>query len=125
MQSSFPVLVAFIFLLSISSRLEDCRLEAEQKPYDQWISQGKQNHAFIIIAILALTAATFHNIHIAGLHLNKLTVAGAATVFHRLPFSAARRRRTYSTHEFRLFYYNGPNEKRPSLSPLCSEKIKA
>ena len=99
MRFSFPVLVAFVLLLSISFRSEANRSEVEQKRRNQWISQSEQDQASIVIAILALAAAILYNIDIAGPHLYQPTVAGAATVFHRFPFSAARRRRTNGTHE--------------------------
>ena len=126
---SFPVLVAFVLLLSISFRSEANRSEVEQKRRNQWISQSEQDQASIVIATLALAAAILYNIDIAGPHLYQLTVAGAATVFHRFPFSAARRRRTNGTHELGLFYYNGQNKKRPRLwsvcHSICSTKIDA
>ena len=109
---------SFIYIFSIGSLSNRSRTKA-LRPVDQ---PRLTKRAIIMIALLALTAATLHNIDIAGLQLYQLTVAGAATVFHRLPFSAARRRRTYGTHELRLFYYTGRNEKRPKLGAMCSIK---
>jgi len=109
---------SFIYIFSIGSLSTRSRTKA-LRPVDQ---PRLTKRAIIMIALLALTAATLHNIDIAGLQLYQLTVAGAATVFHRLPFSAARRRRTYGTHELRLFYYTGRNEKRPKLRPVCFQE---
>jgi len=107
---------SFIYIFSIGSLSNRSRTKV-LRPVDQ---PRLTKRAIIMIALLALTSATLHNIDIAGLQLYQLTVAGAATVFHRLPFSAARRRRTYGTHELRLFYYTGRNEKRPKLGAMCS-----